>query len=145
MTNILFAVAKRALTPSGKSKARTLVKFFFFYLMSAKPLKSQDFISPHTSRSTLQFKIELRAQGDARPRHSRLFLLDRARRYSHQLWKTLLLAGFSKERRHLRCQEQHDPNGFHLGGNITLFVYTRAEQWVIASEALIRLGATRNS
>lgn len=31
-----------------------------------------------------------------------------------------------------------------MGENIALFVYTRAEQWVIASGALIRVGAMRN-
>lgn len=40
---------------------------------------------------------------------------------------------FSTGERHFKCQEQHDPNGFHLGKKIALFVYTRAEQWVIAS------------
>lgn len=52
---------------------------------------------------------------------------------------------FSTGGRHFRCQEQHDLNGFHLGEKIALFVCTRGEQWVIASGALIRMGATRNS
>lgn len=40
---------------------------------------------------------------------------------------------FSTGERRFRRQEQHDPNGLHLGEKIALFVYTTAEQWVIAS------------
>lgn len=99
MTNISPTVAKRALTASRMSKAKTLVKVFwgFFYLMSAGSVKSQDFNFPHTSLLTLQFKIQLRAKGEVQPRHSRLFLLDRALFHSHQLWKCLLLAGFYRQ------------------------------------------------
>lgn len=97
-------------------------------------MKSQDSNFPHTSLSTRQFKIRLRAKGETQPRHSRLFLLDRTLLHSHQLWKwCLLVAGFSTGERRFRRQEQHDPNGLHLGEKIALFVYTTAEQWVIAS------------
>lgn len=35
---------------------------------------------------------------------------------------------FSTGLRCFGCQEQHDLNGFHLGENIALFVYTRVER-----------------
>lgn len=93
--------------------------------------------SPYTSLSTLQSKMELSVKSKVGPRRSRLFLLDWALFQSSAM--EMMSAPLQVFYRHLRCQNQHDQNEFHLWENIDLFVYTTAEQSIIASRALIRV------
>lgn len=115
------------------SKAKTLVKpflIFFFVLtqraadrLSRRTLISSTRLSQH---SNLRYSSGRKVTSS--PDTADCFCWNKHRLTVIGHGNVCALQVLSTGPRCFGCQEQHDLNGFHLGENIALFVYTRVER-----------------